>query len=118
MVGDNANLMPATAKLLKLEYFSCFAHVFNLVVNRALEKLKYNEEIERAYDNDDNSVVKKSLSILLSECRKIVCFFSHSTTMTQQLLDEQTERTTNGKKQKKVVLIQDVKTRYSILKKL
>ena len=46
MVGDNANLMPATAKLLKLEYFSCFAHVFNLVVNRALEKLKYNEEIE------------------------------------------------------------------------
>ena len=43
----------------------------------------------RSYDNDDNSIVKNSLSILLSKCRKIVCFFSHSTTMTQQLLEEQ-----------------------------
>ena len=73
MVGDNANVMPATEKLLKLECFSRLEHVINLVVNRALEKLKYNEEIEKDYDNDDNSVEKNSLNILLSKCRKIVC---------------------------------------------
>ena len=101
MVGDNANV--------------------------ALENLNYNNELSQSNQTTDEQdysviedsqsqlkdklIVKSNLSSLLSRCRKLVCLFSHSNNLTQQLLNEQSEKKVDGKTVKKVAFIQDIKTR-------
>jgi hypothetical protein len=114
MVGDNASTMIATAKLLKIEYRSCFAHTLNLVVSRALKTLDFIE-IE---DKDDDSLdvreparTKVGTKDLIVRCREMVTLFNQSNLLTQQLLGEQQSQVIRGRRHLRVVLIQDVKTR-------
>ena len=100
--------MTLTAELLGLKYYECFAHCLNLIVNKTIDH--FNLKSIDSVDVSTGSAVPQRLADLLSNFRKLVGTFNHSTQMTEELIASQTEE--NGKGLGKVRLIQDVITRY------
>ena len=108
MTGDNATYMINAAKILKIPYISCFAHVLNRVIVTTLKNLKIN------FENGDGNE-------LISKCRKLVGGFNHSTQLTEKLLEdqrkskEQSQASNEKLKHRCLRLIQDVITRWNSL---
>ena len=101
--------MKTTALELGIKYYGCFAHCLNLIVGKTIEQINLENIDPEEFEEDETSY---KLGDLLSQCRKLVGSFNHSTQMTEELLRAQTEREENGVKLGKVRLIQDVVTRY------
>ena len=80
ITGDNATNIKLAAKLLKIPFCGCFAHVLNLIIVNTM-KTFHSEE------NDDTESNKMDFSI--SKCQKLVGLFNHSTKLNEQLLSEQ-----------------------------
>jgi len=109
ITADHASNMKTTALELGIKYYGCFAHCLNLIVAKTIEQINL-ESIDP--DEIDEEETYYKLGDLLSQCRKLVGSFNHSTQMTEELIKAQTDREENGKKLGKVRLIQDVVTRY------
>lgn len=94
------------AKVLGIPFYSCFAHVLNLIIVRTLRELKLDVN-----SPDDD----QTFSSLISKCRSIVSLFNHSTGMNKELKDAQIN---NNSGTKPIRLIQDVVTRWNSLYKM
>ena len=106
ITGDNASNMRAAAEILKIKYHGCFAHILNLIVVSAIKKLK----IDSSDDDEEDNLFE--FSKVLNRCRKLVGLFSHSTHLNEILLEEQPIVIVKEKEQNKLILIQDVVTRF------
>ena len=105
MTGNNCTNMIDAAKVLKIPYIRCFAHVLNRVIVTTLKNLKINFE-----NGDGNELIVK--------CRKLVSGFNHSTQLNEKLIEDQTkinESEKNPKKRRPLRLIQDVITHWNFL---
>lgn len=113
IVGDNGANMTAMARLLGIKFYSCFAHTLNLVVTNSLQSIKIANLEANATQSSraGSSGTERGLNFndLICKCRTLVSTFSYSIILTQQLLDAQVVDVTKG--EKKVVLVQDVRTR-------
>ena len=110
IVGDNASNVKLAAQSLNIKFYSCFAHVLNLVVTGAIKKLKIEHLTDDQKMND-----LKDFPQVVQKCRKLVGLFSHSSQLTEQLLADQRHENMSQQKTKKkkrvLRLIQDVITR-------
>ena len=105
MTGDNGANMRDAAKVLKIPYISCFAHVLNRVIVTSLKNLNLSDE-------------NGNCEALIDKCRKLVGTFNHSTQLTEKLIEDQ--RKANQAEENKsrircLRLIQDVVTRWNSL---
>jgi hypothetical protein len=131
IVGDNGKNKKAMAAKLNVPFYSCFAHTFNLIVQKGPSNLKLSLGSDDEEEDDDSrpaiqsfatstSILSthlrrqtaatpnqeaesstKSILKLIEKCKHLVTLFSHSNILTQQLLEAQT-----GDEVKKVVFIQ------------
>lgn len=93
--------MSAKARILDVEFFSCFAHVLNLIVTGALSKLNVTSESEDI-----------RFKTFIGKCRSLATLFNHSTNLNSQLLNDQR---THVPSKKPLRLVQDVVTRWNSL---
>ena len=103
MTGDNGANMRDAAKMLKIPYISCFAHVLNRVIVTGLKNLNLSNE-------------NGNCEALIDKCRKLVETFNYSTQLTEKLIEDQRKANQADKNKSRVRcirLIQDVVTQIN-----
>ena len=109
MTADNASTMIKAARLLYIPIVPCFAHILDLIVKKSFKSLgmTYSVEIEDSAQTETDDDVE-SVENLIKKCRRLVGLFNHSTSLNDDLREDQIK---NHKTEKPLRLIQDVATR-------
>lgn len=86
VVTDGRANIKSAVRLMDLPHLPCIAHKINLIVQKTLQLIDYEENEDSLTDNNYEEDLKK----ILKKCRSIVGFFKQSEVGNRLLAEKQT----------------------------